>query len=116
MSCERIVGADGKTMGFICTRIPRPPCELCGSPATILCDYPLSGSKAGQTCNKAMCRKCAVQVDVASLPEVVDLGERPGVIPGGPADRIVLLEGDTTDVCPAHARYIRAKQPSNEKE
>lgn len=104
MSCERIIGTDGQTMGFICTRTPRPPCEQCGAPATVLCDYPLGGSKKGQTCDKKLCRKCAIRVDVESLPEVI---RHPDMLPG--FDPIVgRLQGETVDVCPAHARYIRA--------
>lgn len=31
------------------------------------------------------------------------------VDPGGPCDKTMALEPDTVDVCPAHARFIRAK-------
>ena len=35
------------------------PCQEpgCGRPHVALCDYPLSGPKAGQTCDRRMCGK-----------------------------------------------------------
>lgn len=35
-----------------------PPCS-CGARAEYLCDYPLKGSKEGQTCDRPLCRRCA---------------------------------------------------------
>lgn len=106
MSCERIVGTDGQAMGFIRTRVTssRPPCEQCGADATVLCDYPLGGSKKGKTCDKKLCRRCAVRVDAASLPRAI---RHPAKLSG--SHIVGKLQGDTVDVCPAHARYIRAK-------
>jgi hypothetical protein len=112
MTCERFRSEDGTITGFICNRSARrPKCSVCKvRPAMKLCDFPLVGKKQGQTCSVALCEKCAVEVDVANLPEqfrLIDLV--PGVVPGGPGDRTMALEPDTVDVCPAHARFIRAK-------
>lgn len=38
------------------------PCASCGRPSTKLCDYPLTGAKAGKTCDRAMCDKHSVHV------------------------------------------------------
>lgn len=38
-----------------------PLCK-CGNRSTHLCDYPLRGSKAGQTCSARLCASCAVRV------------------------------------------------------
>ena len=49
------------TMAFICTRGNRSkPCAICGRPHTKLCDYPLHGAKAGKTCDRPLCERCAV--------------------------------------------------------
>lgn len=39
-------------------------CKFCGEPTgpTILCDWKLTGPKAGQTCDAPMCRRCAAAV------------------------------------------------------
>lgn len=116
MPCVPFRSADGKTYGFVCTRgrTKREVCEVCGKPASKLCDFPLSGKKAGQTCDRKLCLSCATEVDVSRLPERFDIGKHHGVIPGGPADRVVLMEGDTVDVCPAHARFIKAKEKAKD--
>lgn len=46
---------------IVCTRGSRKKCA-CGGPASKLCDFPLSGEKAGKTCDTAMCDRCAVNV------------------------------------------------------
>lgn len=110
MVCTPFRTVDGKVSGFICSRgVRRPKCSSCGAPANKLCDYPLSGGKEG-TCSRPICDRCAVTVDLERLPEQLKLSIHPGVIPGGPGDRTILLEPDTFDVCPAHARFIRAKE------
>jgi hypothetical protein len=54
---------DGKTVAFIRTSGQRmKPCKYCGAPGEKLCDYPLRGPKAGQTCDAPMCAKCAYHV------------------------------------------------------
>jgi hypothetical protein len=63
MTCTPFRLADG-TFGIACTRGERPRrCSACKSrPATLLCDYPLRGSKAGKTCDKPLCERCAAHV------------------------------------------------------
>lgn len=38
-------------------------CKVCGAPAEYLCDEPLTGAKAGKTCDVRICDRCATQVD-----------------------------------------------------
>lgn len=46
---------------FICSRTSRAkPCAVCGRPGGKLCDFPLTGEKAGKTCDRSLCSKCAV--------------------------------------------------------
>lgn len=47
--------------GFVCSRgrQRRQACAACGSNATLLCDWKLTGEKAGKTCDAPMCRRCA---------------------------------------------------------
>jgi hypothetical protein len=53
----------GDATGFICTGRQRTKrCKYCGRPGDKLCDYPLSGAKAGQTCDVPMCSRCATHV------------------------------------------------------
>ena len=100
MPCIPFNSGDGKFHGFMCTRnvLDLELCEVCGNPATKLCDFPLAGSKAGQTCDRKLCDDHATEVDATRLPERF---------------LEMMIEGDTVDVCPAHARYIRAKEESN---
>jgi hypothetical protein len=61
--CEVI--ADGKGGVIIaCSRGSRARrrCCICGGTATVLCDYPLRGEKAGKTCDLPLCRKHATRV------------------------------------------------------
>lgn len=65
--------------GYVCTRGRRDPICKCGSgkPADRLCDWPLTGRKAGATCNRRCCDACALRVSD---------------------------EGEGIDYCPPHAR------------
>jgi len=57
--CDQLV-LDGRVVGFACRRGQRKQCEFCrNAPATLQCDEPLRGAKAGATCSKYMCRGCA---------------------------------------------------------
>lgn len=51
---------------FVCHARPRhpqaKPCRHCGKPSTRRCDYPLTGPKEGQTCDAALCDRCAHHV------------------------------------------------------
>lgn len=74
MTCERINTKDG--YAIVCSRGRRKPaCEVCKArPSTKLCDFPLAGPKAGQTCDRKLCAGCAVAI------------------------------GNDRDLCPAHHR------------
>lgn len=74
MRCERVSFPGGGT-AFVCRsgRQPMAQCS-CGAPATLVCDYPLKGEKAGKTCDRDICRACAAS------------------------------QGPNIDWCPAHAR------------
>jgi len=61
MPCIPFRSADGTISGFACTRGPRKRCK-CGRPATRLCDWQLSGPKAGKTCDAPLCDRCAARV------------------------------------------------------
>lgn len=41
----------------------RKNCKACGARATKLCDFPLSGAKAGKTCDADICDRCATRID-----------------------------------------------------
>jgi hypothetical protein len=47
---------------IICSRSSLGKCHYCGRPQQKLCDYPLSGEKAGKTCDIPMCERCATHV------------------------------------------------------
>jgi hypothetical protein len=51
------------TFVFVCGRRRVAPCmtEGCGRPHTALCDYPLTGSLKGKTCDRKMCDACRVR-------------------------------------------------------
>lgn len=77
MGCEVIPG-----VGFACSRgQKRKTCSVhgCSGSATKLCDFPLTGKKAGQTCDRDLCEAHATRM------------------PGRP------LAGQTIDYCPTHA-------------
>jgi hypothetical protein len=86
MTCK-VVRLDDGTVMFQCYRGQMDRCYVCGNRASRLCDFPLRGEKAGQTCDKKLCTKCAVKVKQS---ETLGLGEAP--------------EGEVFDFCPAHAR------------
>ena len=50
---------------IICSRGGRRTvlCAYCGRPQEVLCDFPLTGARARQTCDKPMCRACATHVE-----------------------------------------------------
>ncbi len=55
----------------------RAPCDVCKErPHTKLCDYPLSGKKAGATCSRKLCDRCAKQagLNVDLCPPHAKLG------------------------------------------
>jgi len=76
-----IVDLPGGGYAIVCTRGRRPiTCSVCGKRGDKLCDFPLTGVKAGKTCDRGLCQKCAVHVE----PDI--------------------------DYCPAHARMKGLEQ------
>lgn len=75
MTCRHIdVGPGG--FAIVCSRgSARSRCSIdgCTKPSTKLCDFPLSGSKAGKTCDRRLC------------------------------DSHARAQGDSVDFCPTHA-------------
>lgn len=56
MTCERIRGENGETIGFVCgpRRRRAAPCYVCGEPSAVLCDRILDAKK---TCDRPCCGK-----------------------------------------------------------
>ena len=54
MPCHSIPG-----VGIVCTRERRRRCTECGGRCEVLCDWKLRGKKAGRTCNRGLCLRCA---------------------------------------------------------
>lgn len=82
MQCRKVAFPGGGT-AFICGPKPRRRnCKFCSRYADLECDFPLTGKKAGQTCEAPMCVRCSTTVR-------------------GP-------KGEQLDYCPPHERY-RAK-------
>ena len=74
MKCNTIDMGHGQ-FAFVCTRGRRQNCKFCSRYATKLCDFALTGAKAGKTCDAPMCDRCAKEI-----------------LPG-------------KDYCPPHVRY-----------
>ena len=88
MTCELVDLGDGRGVAIVCMRgRRRAPCSHCGRhAATLLCDFPLKGKKAGRTCDRKLCPKCAVHLGEAdycpphstiALHVAEELGPRP---------------------------------------
>lgn len=58
---------------------PTKRCKFCDAPCEKLCDFELTGAKAGQTCSAPMCHKCTTTV------------------------------GSGMDLCPPHKRFVESK-------
>lgn len=71
----------GGGAAIVCSR--RKSCSVCGAPSDKLCDYPLTGEKAGKTCDRPLCRRCTAH----RPPDV--------------------------DYCPAHARMVEEAKRGN---
>lgn len=65
MPCEPIRAQlqDGTPIvGVVCTRGVRAKrCVNCGKAADRLCDWKLTGPKAGKTCDRPVCRSCTTR-------------------------------------------------------
>lgn len=80
MTCRFIELAPGSHL-VICSRgVHVRRCRTCGAPSTKLCDFPLRGEKAGQTCDVPLCDRCAVS------------------------------QGVNRDYCPPHARLVEKEK------
>ncbi len=86
MTCEMIRDSDGNHC-FFCTSedLTEVRCA-CGNLSTHQCDFPMSGRREGQTCDRYICPHCATEVE----------GVRQMV--GG--------FYETFDLCPVHARVM----------
>lgn len=109
MTCHSFRSKDGKIHGFVCMRGERRPKCACGRPATKQCDYPLHGKKEGQTCSKYLCDRCATTIPVARIPEVIRISDHFPVLPHF-VEKPIVMEPDTFDVCPAHARILSSEK------
>lgn len=61
MPCKTMVMGDG-SMVVLCSRGGGERCCICGKPSSKLCDFKLTGAKAGKTCDKKLCARCAHKV------------------------------------------------------
>jgi hypothetical protein len=78
MPCRTYRSEDGKGAAILCGRGPLPKmCVVCFQRySSKLCDFPLTGSKKGKTCDRPLCQSCAVHKE------------------------------PNTDYCPTHARMM----------
>jgi hypothetical protein len=68
MTCKAIPISGGVVIVCSRGRARRAPCSACRDREhELLCDYPLAGARAGQTCSAKLCRRCATQVDGLDL-------------------------------------------------
>lgn len=80
MPCSVIRLPGGGTAIIKHSKRPTKPCAVCArGRGEKLCDFPLTGGKAGKTCNRPLCDRCATHVE----PD--------------------------TDYCPTHARMVGAE-------
>lgn len=63
MPCDK-VELPGGGFAIVCSRGQRKakPCESCGRPGTIQCDYPVTRNGKTATCDRWQCRQCATSV------------------------------------------------------
>lgn len=99
MPCETFRLGDG-SVAIVCSRGRRGrKCSECKRrDATKQCDFPLSGAKAGKTCDRYLCDGCAVQLGNVTRLEADPRWTSPQL-------RTVSSD-DTVDYCPAHARHV----------
>lgn len=74
MAYCKLVAIPGCGVALVRLAGKRPTCSCCGRDSSKLCDFPLTGVKAGKTCDKKLCGACAVPM------------------------------GEGVDYCPVHAR------------
>lgn len=83
MGCEPIWGPGNRAVGIICSRGRKSapttkPCSKCGEPGDLLCDGPHpSGLRGkGQSCDKPICRSCAVSIRAVNVDFCPEHGEQ----------------------------------------
>lgn len=89
MGCETVAVGDG-LFAIACSRGKRrKSCSVegCRNAATKACDFPLTGRKAGKTCDRDLCASCAVKVGTHGASSA--------------------FKGDSVDYCPPHAKQVR---------
>jgi hypothetical protein len=59
-----IYDANGKAIGIACGRRDRRACSTpgCSGDATVQCDFPVTRKGKAGTCDRYVCRRCAVSV------------------------------------------------------
>lgn len=63
MPCNPIHDDSGKIVGIACSRGQKKSyCETCGSPSTILCDYPVTRNGKQETCDRKCCKRHSFHV------------------------------------------------------
>lgn len=62
MRSRPIIDAGGNVIGRACYREQRASCATtgCAGAGTLLCDYPVTRRGRQTTCNRRVCRRCAV--------------------------------------------------------
>lgn len=64
MGCDIKKDPDGHLTTIICSRGgKRIYCTDCGRPCGKLCDFPLTGDKEGQTCDRPICPRHSAHVE-----------------------------------------------------
>lgn len=96
MGCNLTYDKNGRLVMAICgSGVKADPCHVCGKPHAKLCDFPLGGEKAGQTCDRKLCGRHANAFDPNRLPESIKSRLR--------------HEYDTFDLCAAHLRHVNSQ-------
>jgi hypothetical protein len=61
MPCDPIQ-LPGGGIAIVCSRGTRASkCAVCGNTSDRLCDWKLTGAKAGKTCDKKLCGRCSTK-------------------------------------------------------
>jgi hypothetical protein len=63
MPCHVYRSEDGQIQVIACTRGSQVKRCKCGRKSTKLCDYKLTGSKLGKTCDEPLCDRCSTPAD-----------------------------------------------------
>lgn len=81
MGCDIKKDPDGQVTAIICNRgTKRSYCQDCHRPCDKLCDFPLTGEKEGQTCDRKMCPRHSVHVEGKDLDYCLTHARMKGLI------------------------------------